>query len=77
MHPPLRSTAPVVISLDVLMHEWRLMQRQHEESSSRPSRDAKQGKARHPDSARRVPLPYPFEVAARGWSREVPKLGRN
>jgi len=67
LNPPVCSTGPVVTSLDVLMHEWRLMRRQHEE-------DAKHGHGRHPDPAKRRPLPYPFEVAAHAWSRQIPKL---
>mmetsp|Transcript_16026 Transcript_16026/g.29063 ORF Transcript_16026/g.29063 Transcript_16026/m.29063 type:complete len:857 (-) Transcript_16026:234-2804(-) len=75
--PQLCSSAPVVISLDVLIREWNLMQRQYEENSSHPLRDAKQGNDRHPNSAERRPLSYHFEVAAHSWSREVPKLLQN
>ncbi|KAL7536338.1 hypothetical protein ACHAXR_007087 [Thalassiosira sp. AJA248-18] len=74
MNPPLCSTTPVVISLDALIREWKLMQRQYEENSCHPLKDAKQGRDSHPDLAERRPLSYPFEVATQSWSRVVPKL---
>lgn len=78
MNPQLCSFgAPVIISLDVLIREWKSMQRQYEENSSHPLKAAKQGKDNrsHGSAQRRLrPLSYPFEVAAHSWSREVPKL---
>mmetsp|Transcript_7582 Transcript_7582/g.16395 ORF Transcript_7582/g.16395 Transcript_7582/m.16395 type:complete len:871 (-) Transcript_7582:200-2812(-) len=72
--PVCTTAAPVVTSLDVLIHEWKMMQRQYEENSSYPLKDAKQGNGRHPDPAKRRPLSYSFEKAARSWTRELPKL---
>mmetsp|Transcript_7399 Transcript_7399/g.16781 ORF Transcript_7399/g.16781 Transcript_7399/m.16781 type:complete len:847 (-) Transcript_7399:1469-4009(-) len=71
--PQVCTSAPVVISLDALIREWKMMQRQYEENSSHPLRDARQGRG-NPDSAQRRPLSYPSEVATLSWSREVPQL---
>lgn len=71
--PQVCTSAPVVISLDDLIREWKMMQCQYEENSSYPLRDGRQGRG-NPDSAQRRPLSYPFEAATHSWSREVPKL---
>lgn len=63
------TSGPVVISLDDLIREWKMMHRQYEENSSHPLRDGRQGR----DSVQRRPLSYPYERAIHGWSREVPK----
>mmetsp|Transcript_6478 Transcript_6478/g.11492 ORF Transcript_6478/g.11492 Transcript_6478/m.11492 type:complete len:853 (-) Transcript_6478:202-2760(-) len=74
LRPQLCSSTPAVISLDVMIREWNfLMQRQSDDNTSHPLKDAKQGNPRHPDSAERRPLSYSFEVAAHSWSREVPR----
>lgn len=64
----------MVISLDVLIREWKVKRRQYEENSAHPLQSAKQGKARHPDLAECKPIKYPIEEAAQSWNRMVPNL---
>ena len=54
-----------------MLHEWTLVERQYEENSSHPLKDAQQGQA---GTARRRPLSYAFDMAAQKWSREMPTL---
>ena len=65
------SSSPGTISLDNILHEWTLVERQYEENSSHPLKDAQQGQA---GTATRRPLSYAFDMAAQKWSREMPTL---
>ena len=65
------SSSPGILSLDETLHEWTLVERQYEENSSHPLKDAQQGQA---GTARRRPLSYAFDMAAQKWSREMPTL---
>ncbi|KAL7552769.1 hypothetical protein ACHAWF_016012 [Thalassiosira exigua] len=67
--PPLCSTSPVVVSLDDLIREWKLMKREFEENPSHPLKGVKQA-----NPARRKALAYDEESAVRSWNREVPRL---
>lgn len=67
------------MTLDVLLQDWTLIQRQYEENSSyklndRTSQEESNNKMSSESVAHRKPtLPYPFDKAARSWNRVLPK----
>ena len=80
MFLPQICTASPVMTLDVLLQDWALIQRQYEENSSYKLNDTTtqedNNNERSSDSSiahRKSTTPYPFDEAARSWNRVLPK----
>lgn len=72
MFLPQVCTASPVMTLDVLLQDWTLIQRQYEENSSYKLNDTTTQEENNNES-RKLTTPYPFDEAARSWNRVLPK----
>ena len=60
------------MTLDVLLQDWTLIQRQYEENSSYKLNDTTTQEENN-NECRKLTTPYPFDEAARSWNRVLPK----
>jgi hypothetical protein len=80
MFLPRVCTASPVMTLDVLLQDWTLIQRQYEENSSyklnktTSQEDCNNERSSESSAAyRKSTTSYPFDEAARSWNRVLPK----
>lgn len=72
MFLPQVCTASPVMTLNVLLQDWTLIQRQYEENSAYKLNYAT-SQEESINKSRKSTTPYPFDEAARSWNRLLPK----